>query len=162
KRNSTHPHTYCFDWTMWDDLGLSHAAPTSIRETARDRGYQILSATQGIRSMAAALHRNLPHLIVGLDSATPHIRKYLPQHSYPLQGLSAYYTCQQPDTTGSRVSELSVRDRFDTCSRCTPVVVPGAAWTEYGGSDLTGVEPAVSGRLRRPSGRVAPRTELEE
>ncbi|PYU56188.1 MAG: AMP-dependent synthetase [Acidobacteria bacterium] len=37
RRNTSHPRTYCFNWTAWDDVGMSEAGPASVAEAACHR-----------------------------------------------------------------------------------------------------------------------------
>lgn len=76
-KESSRRKVYCFNWSMWDDVGMTEDSPEFGRETARSMGYQVIEREQGINSMLAGLCRNLPQLIVGLDAANPAIRRHI-------------------------------------------------------------------------------------
>ena len=80
----SHPKTYCFNWTMWSDLGMSENSPAYDRDLARSMGYHVISKEQGINSMLAGLCRRQPQVVIGLDGTSPHLRQYLAVAAYPL------------------------------------------------------------------------------
>lgn len=82
---------YCFNWTMWDDLGMSEDSPRNVRDAARRLGYFVLSKEQATNSMLAGLCRNHPHLMIGLDGHNGRFRPYLTGDAQPLARLAAYY-----------------------------------------------------------------------
>ena len=151
--------SYCFEWSTWDDLGMSRGNP--MRELMRSRGYCAISKKQGLLSFLAALRHDQSHLLIGLDGSNEHVRKYADADSYRLQKLCAFFTPRVGVTAESRLRELSLHDRFGTRVGCEFRQVPELPQTEAGEIDrdkLTG--------LRRRADQaamesVAPRTDLE-
>ena len=58
QRHHLHPQTYCLNWTMWDEIGMSQKNPAYARNAARSMGYHIISKEQALTSLIAALYRN--------------------------------------------------------------------------------------------------------
>lgn len=132
-----HRPSYSFNWTMWDDIGMSHGNPAYARDVTRTMGYHIISKTEGLNSLLAGLCRPYPQLIVGLDVNSRHMRRHLETASYQAQQMCAYVTAR--DKTGaelhSALSALEIRDRFGTATRCDVVQLPDMPLTNTGDID---------------------------
>jgi acyl-CoA synthetase (AMP-forming)/AMP-acid ligase II/NADP-dependent 3-hydroxy acid dehydrogenase YdfG/acyl carrier protein len=66
--------SYCFDWSTWDEVGLSKDYPAV--ETLRARGYEAISVRRGLQSLLAGLSRAPGNLIIGLDDRRPFLRQF--------------------------------------------------------------------------------------
>ncbi len=73
--------SHCFDWSSWEEVGLSRNYPAL--ETLRARGYEAISVRRGMQSLLAGLCRTPGNLIVGLDDRRPFLRRY--SESQPVQ-----------------------------------------------------------------------------
>jgi len=103
----SHPLTYCLDWSMWNDLGMSEATPGYARQIARNMGYRLMSTEQGINSMLAVLARDHAHVLIGVDGASPHLRRYVGDSVYSTRELATYYVPTEPSQNGGAASELA-------------------------------------------------------
>jgi acyl-CoA synthetase (AMP-forming)/AMP-acid ligase II/NADP-dependent 3-hydroxy acid dehydrogenase YdfG len=62
-------------WTLWDGVGMSREH--AFKESAARRGYRAVSVPQGLVSFAAALAGEPGQTLIGLDPASPHVRRYM-------------------------------------------------------------------------------------
>jgi amino acid adenylation domain-containing protein len=129
----THRHTYSFNWTMWDDLGMSRGNPEFARQAARQRGFHVLSAEQGIHSLVASLSRRVPRLIVGLDVSNSFMSNRISGLPERLDGLVAYTVTGTPNAPHPK--DFQLRDRFGVPSRCKIKSIDRMPLTESGDID---------------------------
>ena len=144
---------YCFNWTMWDDLGMSRGAPAFAREATRAAGFHILSPERGFHSLLAGLERGGAQLVVGLDGDDHHLRPRILADSYPREELTAFFT--GPAEIG-RLQELAPRDRFGLRSACKLRRLAGMPRTA-GGELPTEAELLYHLRDRLPSYKIPAR-----
>ncbi|QDL10988.1 hypothetical protein DP113_26435 [Brasilonema octagenarum UFV-E1] len=148
-------HSYCFAWSMWDEVGMSRNY--QMKDLTLARGYHAMTSEQGLQSLLTLLHHNQTQLLVGLDASKRPIRRYIKTESYRIQKLSAHFTASVPV---AKLQELEVRDRFGTPSTCDFVQLeemPLLATGEIDREQLLTTER----RQGQASERVAPRNELE-
>ncbi|MDF5728042.1 MAG: SDR family NAD(P)-dependent oxidoreductase [Rhizonema sp. PD38] len=102
--------SYCFAWSMWDEVGMSRNY--QMKDLTRARGYSIISHEQGLHSLIVGLHCQPGNLLVGLDGSKQYILQYREMEVYSSQRLCAYFTAK----TAVPVErwQLSVSDRFGT------------------------------------------------
>jgi acyl-CoA synthetase (AMP-forming)/AMP-acid ligase II/thioesterase domain-containing protein/acyl carrier protein/NADP-dependent 3-hydroxy acid dehydrogenase YdfG len=155
QRQNGFPHSYCLSWSMWDEVGMSRGF--AMKELSRAQGYYGISAQQGVLSLMAALHRDQPHLLVGLDGANRNIRSVLATNAVGMQTLWGYYTAKVP-VNPEKLAGLTVADRFGTPSLCKFRQLLSMPLTETGEIDREQL--ATVGR-RTITERIAPRTDLE-
>ncbi len=161
QRYHSQPQTYCFNWSMWDDLGMSQGNPVYARDAARDMGYHIISKEQGLTSLLAGLYRNQAQLIVGLDGSNRNIRRSIKTEFDSIQKLTAYFTVSSNGSPIGNLPELIVRDRFGTKSTCDFVQLEEMPLTDTGAIDREHLITLGNQNRRRASKQVAPRTEVE-
>ena len=155
RRNTSHPNTYCFNWTAWDDVGMSEAGPASVAEAFRNIGYTLMSVSQALDSMIAGLARQQHQLAIGLDSTSPYIRRHTARRPSPLRALSGYYTLRGGAGLTLKADRVEVRDRFGTRTHCHFVNVPAAAWADVKNR-------SEAGNAETARERIQPRTETEQ
>jgi len=155
RRKTSHPNTFCFNWTVWDDVGMSEAGPAAVGEAFRNMGYALLSSSQALGSMTAALLRKQHQLAIGLDLASPHVQRHTLHPPSPLRTLSAYYVARKGDGHGPNADRMEVRDRFGVQTHCRLVSVTPEALADVNEISANGTR----GAVRR---RTEPRTETEE
>jgi amino acid adenylation domain-containing protein len=81
-------HSYCLNWSLWEETGMSRGLAT--KDAARARGYYSIAPEQGVHSMLAVLGRDLIHPLIGLDASKEAIRQYCEDGSPELRRLAAY------------------------------------------------------------------------
>lgn len=160
QRYHFHHQTYCFNWTMWDDMGMSQGNPAYAKDAARAMGYHVISKEQGLSSLVASLYHNQTQLILGLDGSNRNIRRHTKTEFDGIQKLAAYFTSSNNSLPQTSLSELMVRDRFGAKSTCDFVQLEEMPLTETGAIERHLITLGSQGRPRA-SERVAPRTELE-
>ncbi|MFQ5853080.1 MAG: SDR family NAD(P)-dependent oxidoreductase, partial [Candidatus Binatia bacterium] len=133
QRGECSMRSYCFAWSMWDEVGMSQGY--QMKELSRSRGFHAITLDQGLRSLLAGLHHKVAHLFVGLDGYNPHIRQYTETASCRVQKLSAYFTVKTSQTSAARLQDLEVRDRFGTRSVCHFLQIPEMPLTPNGKID---------------------------
>lgn len=158
QRHQNSLHSYCFAWSMWDEVGMSRNY--QMKDLTLARGYHVITREQGLQSLLTLLHHNQTQLLVGLDTSKRPIRRYIETESYRIQKLSAYFTASMSPVPVGKLRELEVGDRFGTPSTCDFVQLeemPLLATGEIDREQLVTTER----RKRRAAERVAPRNELE-
>ena len=156
RRNTSHPRTYCFNWTAWDDVGMSEAGPASVAEAFRNMGYSAMSPSQALDSMIAGLLRKQHQLAIGLDLASPHVQRHTAQRPAPLRVLSGYYTLSASSGLTLNKDGIEVRDRFGSKTQCRLVNVPPAALADINTTSPNGNTETAAKK------RIPPRTETEQ
>ncbi len=151
----------CFAWSLWDGVGMARDYPLEKQRLSRARGFLPISASQGLTSFLAGLHRNEPHLLVGLDATRPNIGRHVEQPAEGTRTLRAYFTASNGRPVTAGLDALEVRDRFGTPCACELVPVPELPATEAGAIDLTGVTRADEPGHEDAS-YLAPRTPAED
>jgi len=158
QRYETLRRTYCFAWSMWDEIGMSRNYP--LKELTRARGYYAISGPQGLYSFLVGLHHGKTHLLVGLNDSNKLIRKYTEAGS-PLQKICAYFVARSDQPGTAEFRQFVIRDRFGTPTTCEFVQLEAMPLTANG--DINRPLMAVRGARPGPVAReiIAPRTELE-
>lgn len=159
QQHNSPPQSYCFTWSMWDEIGMSKGY--QMKELTRARGYDIVSVSQGLYSLLAGLHHQPTQLIVGLDGSNYHLRQYLTTKSYDIQKLIAYFTASNNGSSAKSWSELIVRDRFGTQSKSEFVQLEEMPLTNTGEIDREQLLTLGTSGRSGDSSKVAPRTEIE-
>ncbi|MDF5720782.1 MAG: AMP-binding protein [Rhizonema sp. PD37] len=105
--------SYCFAWSMWDEVGMSRNY--QMKDLTRARGYSIISPEQGKHSFFLGLHSQSGNLVIGLDGSKQHIQQYREMEVHSSESLCSYFTAKT--VVPVEQLQLSVRDRFGTPSR---------------------------------------------
>lgn len=158
QRYETSRRTYCFSWSMWDEIGMSRNYP--LKELTRARGYYALSAAQGLHSFLVGLHHGKTHLFVGLNDGNREIRKYI-EPARPLQKITAYWIARSDQPGAAEFRKCLVGDRFGTATTCEFVQLETMPLTSDGEIDMPLVAAGGASAERRAREPIAPRTELE-
>lgn len=151
--------SYCFSWSQWDGVGMNRG--TLMKDLSRARGYQPITAEQGLHSLLVGLYHEQAHLFVGLDGGNRHIRQHTKTKSARVQKLSAYFTSRSDQVSLSRLQELVVPDRFGVPSTCDFVPIAQMLLTEMGEIDREHLATRDCGVRRATTERVLPQTALE-
>ncbi|MEH2207655.1 MAG: SDR family NAD(P)-dependent oxidoreductase [Nostoc sp.] len=155
-----HPDTYCFNWSQWDDVGMSEGNPIHSREAAHRLGYQSITQEQGWRSLLAGLSRHQPQMIVGLDGSNPHIRRYLKTEADNVEKLTAYVTTVDGAGLHGWEQTLRVGDRFGTPSHCEIVQLAEMPLTQTGTIDIAKIIGS-NQKHNQPWQVVLPQTDIQ-
>ena len=151
------PNTYCFNWTMWDDIGMSKDTPAYSREASRRMGYHVIGKEQGINSMLASLCRAQGQIVVGLDQTNPQLRRYLKAEAYPCIQPVMYYV---PRTTADVSKAATFPDLQQTRTRL--VVLKELPRDESGNIDRLRLATRHVGHPEVESqSQIKPRSEIE-
>jgi hypothetical protein len=161
KRHSSHPRTYCFNWSTWDELGMGELKGISAKHAARSAGYQAVSKEQGWNSLLAGLYRNQAWLIIGFEGRNRAGHRNIEEGSYQTQEVVACFTGVETVSL-DKLNGLAVKDRFQTPSKCEFWQVHEMPLTPAGEVDRE--ELLLMERFREGGIRdelVAPRNEVE-
>ena len=126
--------SYCFSWSMWDEVGMSLDYPK--KELSRARGYHSISVREGLNSLLAGLYHNQKSLLIGLSGTNRHIRSYVEAKSYQAQKLCAYFTAGTDQPPLSGLEEPAVKDRFGVPGSCQFLRLDEMPTTTGGNVDL--------------------------
>jgi len=159
QRRKHSAESYCLEWSTWDELGMSRGYP--MKELMRSRGYYPISEKQGLYSFLAALCLDQPHVLVGLDGSSRHVRQHTDPGSYRMQKLCAYYTPRANEAPGDRLKKLFVQDRFGTRIGCDFRQMSQLPQTDAGEIDREKLARLRQRLDQSPMEPVAPQTELE-
>lgn len=66
--------SYCFAWSMWDEIGMSRGY--AMKELSRERGYHAIVSKQGLHSFLTGLYNERANLLIGLDGSKSFIQQY--------------------------------------------------------------------------------------
>ncbi|OKP87476.1 hypothetical protein A3842_06350 [Paenibacillus sp. P3E] len=75
RAHNGYPHTYCFAWSQWENVGMSRN--NLATQVTASRGFLPLSREQGIHSLLYGLICSTPLVFVGLDRNHQEIRNGL-------------------------------------------------------------------------------------
>jgi acyl-CoA synthetase (AMP-forming)/AMP-acid ligase II/NAD(P)-dependent dehydrogenase (short-subunit alcohol dehydrogenase family)/acyl carrier protein len=156
RRKTSHPNTYCFNWTVWDGVGMSEGGPASVAEAYRNMGYTAMSVSQALDSMMAGLLRRQHQLAIGLDLASPHVRRHTMHQSSTLHVLSGYYTLREAFSSAVKADNIDVRDRSGAKTQCRLVNVKPTDLADISKFSVNG------NRMIEIGKRIQPRNETEE
>jgi len=137
--------SHCITWSLWDDVGMSRDLPT--RDVSAARGFRPVSRTQGVHSLLAAICRDEPRLVVGLDQDSPFIRPFVGD-SFATEGLRAYV---QPST------ETAIPERGELVALDGAGTPASLIWQRVAVLPTAGAQDADHGRAvrKRQAGRGA-------
>jgi acyl-CoA synthetase (AMP-forming)/AMP-acid ligase II/NAD(P)-dependent dehydrogenase (short-subunit alcohol dehydrogenase family)/acyl carrier protein len=158
--------SYCFAWSMWDEVGMSQGY--TMKELIRAKGRYALTPLQGIQSLISCLHHGQDQAMIGLEHTNPFIRKYLQEEPYNLYGLTAFWqgsmqTSIQASTSilSDRLNFLAIADVFNSSSKCRFIQVDQIPLTTTGDIDrqkLLDLDKSFNGDQAE---RVSPRNATE-
>jgi malonyl CoA-acyl carrier protein transacylase len=152
---SHYQKSYCFDWSLWDEIGMNRHS--RMKDSLRAHGYYPITTKQGLSSFLIGLRYKQPQLLIGLDGSNPHIRRYLETHSIEVQKLTAYFTTADNDFSKSKLP-AEIPDRFQTPTHCHFVQLPKMPLTETGEIDKNQLVHG-SDKAKEPA---VPTTEIEQ
>ncbi len=160
QRHHGYPSSYSINWSMWDDIGMSHDSPETAREASRAMGYSLLSKEQGLNAFIAGLWCDQPQLVVGLDGSSRHIRRHLKTADIQTQEWCAYITS---DSSGAidHLLAIELYDDFGTLSHCDRVGLRAMPRTPSGEIDRLALRTMGRQTLAPITERRAPQTDLE-
>jgi acyl-CoA synthetase (AMP-forming)/AMP-acid ligase II/NADP-dependent 3-hydroxy acid dehydrogenase YdfG/acyl carrier protein len=155
--------SWCFDWTMWDEVGMSASGPASMRESARALGFRVIGTEQGVHSLLAGLSLPPARLLVGLDGSKGQVRRVMETATPSSRKLVAYFTSQTDDLPVSRLRDLVVA-KNGTAQRlaCEFIQVKEMPRTESGEIDRRELAVLFRQKGRFDPNRDEPRTDLEK
>jgi non-ribosomal peptide synthase protein (TIGR01720 family) len=151
--------SYCFAWSMWDEVGISRGSRT--KELALARGYYPITSKQGLYSLLAGLCRNQAYLLIGLDNNNVHIRRLTETASYSLQKGVMYFVARSGIVSSVDLQAAQVYDRFCVRSNCEFVQLKEMPKTLTGDVDREKLSLLGKEQHRRNPEYVAPRTQME-
>lgn len=151
----------CLAWSVWADLGMSRSRDGKRPLRAAGRGFEELSAAQGLHSLQAVLHTDEQHVLIGLDGGRPAVRRHVESPLCRVQSLHAYYTAPEQNGIADRLQRLEVFDRFRSASACTFSRIPELPRTAAGEIDREQLADADRRARQGRGARVAPRTDAE-
>ncbi|HEX6292070.1 MAG TPA: SDR family NAD(P)-dependent oxidoreductase, partial [Herpetosiphonaceae bacterium] len=94
----------CYHWSMWSGVGMSRSY--RLTDATRARGFQLITARQGLQSFLAALHRGQPQLFIGLDGGNQHLRQWTEEAHDPRRSVYAFVSGSAPELAIAQVAHL--------------------------------------------------------
>ena len=102
--------SYSIAWSLWDEVGMSRGY--QMKELTRKRGFQIISASQGINAFKACLQRANPCRLVGLDGSNWHIHKHMVLTDPEIQQFTGYVRTKSDLDPDEYFKDIAIHDRF--------------------------------------------------
>ena len=106
QQEKTTVESYCFDWSMWEDLGMSRGF--ADRDAFQAAGYCILKAEQAINAFVGGLYHGHRHLMIGLNDANANVAPYLDVSCEPRFRLTAYLHTENARRLRSEPDDMPV------------------------------------------------------
>jgi acyl carrier protein len=125
---------FCFAWSSWEDVGQTREYRS--KSLPRSRGYLPMPPARALASLLVGLRSQERALLVGLDGANRHVRRYRCGRAEALMAPHVYYVGPPPGTILGALSKLEATDRFGTPSRFEPVRLEEMPLTPEGTPDL--------------------------
>jgi acyl-CoA synthetase (AMP-forming)/AMP-acid ligase II/acyl carrier protein/NADP-dependent 3-hydroxy acid dehydrogenase YdfG len=122
-------------WSNWSELGMSRGY--ALGDSSRALGFEMIGRRDGLDSFDAALHAESDSILLGVDSRSPNVSRYLDEAPQGLQHLLAYYS-GSPDAVS--LAGLRVPDAGGQLTRCSFFEVPEMPLDEAGAVDLSRLE----------------------
>jgi amino acid adenylation domain-containing protein/non-ribosomal peptide synthase protein (TIGR01720 family)/FkbM family methyltransferase len=151
--------SYCFAWSMWDEIGMSRGYQK--KDATRARGYQVLPLDKGLWSLLIALRHDRRSLLIGLDGGNPHIRPHVEAPSRQAQALSVFFPADLDRPAVDQLKQLMVEDRFQSPVNCDLIEVTELPLSADGEIDQEHLTNLLSLSPGSSTGRIAPRTDTE-
>lgn len=155
--------SFCYVWSVWDEMGMNKGDPAFVRAAYRNAGYFMIPEAQGIGSLIAALARGQADLVIGLDHGKPNVQRLLDE-ALPKQRLAAYYTRNDGAAVAASVPpNLSVPDLFGVTSACEYRRLDAMPLTSGGDVDLHALRKMnTESHSAEQRGDTPPRTDMEQ
>ncbi len=154
----THPRSYSFNWTMWDDVGMSKNNPQFARDASRAMGYRVINLDEGYQSMRIMLHSGVMASIIGLDADNQHIGKKISDKHVIATSLCGYVADRK---LMEQCHAEVIKDEYATTIPCRYRHIDVLPLTATG--DLhRGALQQLHCENEESSGKIAPRTDMEK
>lgn len=157
QRSQTAIDSYCFAWSMWDEVGMSQGF--QMKEFSRIQGYYSISPQQGMQSLLGCLGHGQTQLFIGLDRSKPNVQRCLEGVTMPLQTLGIYFTPLSPEKFPESLENQAIQDRFGTSVNYGFQMLPEMPLTAEGKIDR---EQLALLNRRSTTEATQPKTELEQ
>jgi acyl-CoA synthetase (AMP-forming)/AMP-acid ligase II/NADP-dependent 3-hydroxy acid dehydrogenase YdfG/acyl carrier protein len=153
--------SWCLQWSMWDDMGISHGF--AAKEASRAQGFHLLSAEQGMLSFHIGLQHAVPQLFIGLDATRPNIRRHLSEEHPEGEWLQAYVTCVTDAATIANEirDQIKLTDRFNQPVAYRLSILDEMPLLESGAADKDRLYQLHGQHKAGNNTRVAPRNSFE-
>jgi amino acid adenylation domain-containing protein len=100
---------YCYQWSMWDELGLSRGY--QLKRQTEAKGFRILDVERGLMSLKVAMASSVSSILIGLDSGNFNIERLVSKPYRSLQALHLDESLQHIETS---VRKEILVDQFGT------------------------------------------------
>lgn len=85
-------NVYCFNWSMWDNTGMSENTPVQMKNAILTNGFSMISPEQGLNSLLVSLRFNKPQVFIGLDNSNKNMRVFLNRYPSDKQKVKLFYS----------------------------------------------------------------------
>ena len=98
-----------FAWSLWDNVGMSRSY--AMKDLSRARGYLPIGMSEGHASFRAALGSAQGHVLIGVDLASPHMRRFAEAPPQPVQQIVVTIRGEASKSV-ERLAALRLQDDF--------------------------------------------------
>ena len=147
--------SYSIAWSLWDEVGMSRGY--QMKELTRKRGFQIISASQGINAFKACLQRANPCRLVGLDGSNWHIHKHMVLTDPEIQQFTGYVRTKSDLDPDEYFKDIAIHDRFGSPTTFSWIKMDEFPFTPEGEVDRKALMMLEDGTTHR----MLPQNELE-
>lgn len=152
---------WCFNFTMWDNVGMSEGGQAFANGASEAMGYHVISPREGVGSLLVGLARSEPQVIVGLSGSGRAPWRGAMTSSSPRQELAAFVVPRDEAVSARTLADLRMSDRFGVPSACAVVTLESLPRTTDGSADRAALLDLDSRRGSGPSAYVQPETDFE-
>jgi acyl-CoA synthetase (AMP-forming)/AMP-acid ligase II/NAD(P)-dependent dehydrogenase (short-subunit alcohol dehydrogenase family)/acyl carrier protein len=78
--NTGYKNTYCLNWSMWDNTGMSENASEEVISSMNANGFESISLNEGFNSMLLSLQCGAGQMFIGLNGQNSKIKRNLLQY----------------------------------------------------------------------------------
>lgn len=94
-RNATDINAYCFNWSMWNDIGMSKHSKIITQFPDLIKGSEFINPEQGFKIMEIAMRYKLERCLIGLNHENRFLWRFLEDLPGKANNVVIYFTSEQ-------------------------------------------------------------------
>lgn len=90
-----YPNTYCLNWSMWENTGMSENSPLSVLFAMQESGFASIHPIRGLNSLKIALRFDPEQYFIGLNEKKQNIRQYINRYPSKQQEFNVLFNTKE-------------------------------------------------------------------
>jgi acyl-CoA synthetase (AMP-forming)/AMP-acid ligase II/NAD(P)-dependent dehydrogenase (short-subunit alcohol dehydrogenase family) len=111
-KRATGIHAYCFNWSMWSDIGMSKHSKIITQFPDLIKGSEFINPEQGFKIMEIVMRYNLEQCLIGLNHENRFLWRYLENVPGKANNVVIYFTSETIDRLDDKLKQ-SLTDHFN-------------------------------------------------